>query len=170
MEILQSSKSKFDLYLWPIDPKINRGTSWVMINSCVKYHYCMSKGNRVIVLKGYKVQSPNLTFGLLIPKSIEVIGSWSTNVWSIIIVCQKVMELSCGNDENFKVQIWPWPFHPKINRGLPPVIGNTCVKYHHCRSKRHGVIMLKPLFHRRTDRQMDRQRDKKLSQGWDVNI
>ena len=31
------------------------------------------------------------------------------------------MELSCGNDAKFKVKIWPWPFHPKINRGLAPV-------------------------------------------------
>ena len=42
---MQSSKSKYDLDLWPLDSKINRGPPVVIINSCVKYHYCMSKGN-----------------------------------------------------------------------------------------------------------------------------
>ena len=60
------------------------------------------------------------TFDLLIPKSIEVfLGSCSINVWSIISVCQKEMESSCGKGKKFKVQTWPWlwPLNPKIDRG-----------------------------------------------------
>ena len=34
-------------------------------------------------------------------------------------------------------------YHPKINRGPPIVMANTCVKYH-CMSKGNGVIMQKP--------------------------
>ena len=44
-------KSKFDLELWPFDPEINRGPPWVMVNTCVKYHYCMWKVKGVIVRK-----------------------------------------------------------------------------------------------------------------------
>ena len=78
-------------------------------------------------------------------------GLWSIYVWSIIIVCQKVMDLLCGNDANFKVQIWPWPliFYLKINRCLPSVMGNTYVNM-----VKYGtiiVIVRKPFFHRRTE-------------------
>ena len=41
-------------------------------------------------------------------------------------------------------------FDHKINRGLPQVISNTFVIYHHCRSKAKGVIVQKLLFHRQT--------------------
>ena len=33
--------------------------------------------------------------------------------------------------QSFKVQIWPWPLNPKINRNPPWVMVNTYVKYHH---------------------------------------
>ena len=36
-------------YIWPFDPKINRDPPQVMVNTCVKYDHCMSKGNLVIV-------------------------------------------------------------------------------------------------------------------------
>ena len=83
------TKFEFKIWPWPFDPIINRGPSWVIVNTCIS--------TRSITL------------------------------------CQKVMEISCRNDANFKVQIWPWPFtfHPKIFRGLPQVMGNTFVKYHH---------------------------------------
>ena len=57
--------------------------------------------------------------------------------------------------KKFKVQIWPLTFWPKINRGPPQVKVNIYVKYHHCMSNGRGVIVQKPLFHRRTDRWTD---------------
>ena len=37
---VKSSKSKYDLDLLPIDLKIDRGPSRVMVNTYVKYHHC----------------------------------------------------------------------------------------------------------------------------------
>ena len=54
---LQSSKCEFDLDLCP---------PLVIINSCVKYHFCMSKGNGVIVWKQYRL--------VTLDKSSELIG------------------------------------------------------------------------------------------------
>ena len=42
---------------------------------------------------------------------------------------------------------------PKINRGTPQVMGNTCVKYHLCMSEGNRAMGQKLLFHRRTDSQ-----------------
>ena len=64
------------------------------------------------------------------------------------------MDLWCGNGKKFKVQISPLTFWPKINRGPPQVKVNINVKYHHCMSNGRGVIVQKPLFHRRTGRQL----------------
>ena len=44
-------------------------------------------------------------------------------------VCQKEKELWCGHWSKFEVQIWPWPFDPKIFRGPTWVMVNKCVKY-----------------------------------------
>ena len=63
-----------------------------MVNTCIKYHQIMSKGNGIIVQKWCKLQSTNLTltFDLLTPKSIGVfLLLWEIHEWSIIIVCQK---------------------------------------------------------------------------------
>ena len=68
------------------------------------------------------------------------------------------MELWCENGKKkFKVQISPLTFWPKINRGPPRVKVNIYMKYHHCMSNERGVIVQKPLFHRRTYRWTDRQ-------------
>ena len=44
------------------------------------------------------------------------------HVWSIIIVCQKEMELSSKNGKtnckNLKVQIWPWFLTPNRERSF----------------------------------------------------
>ena len=102
-ENLQSSKSVFDLDLWPNDPKINIGPPWVISHDEL------------------------------------------THVWSIIIVCKKVMEKLCGNCKKFRVRIRPWPlkYWHKTNRGPPWVMKNWCIKYHHCMSKGNGVIVRK---------------------------
>ena len=60
-------KPEFDIHLWPIDPKIDRGPSQVKANTSVKYHYCLPKGKWSCVgetVERFKVQ--NLTFDLLI--------------------------------------------------------------------------------------------------------
>ena len=72
------------------------------------------------------------------------------------------MKWSCGaekagNDKKLEVQIWPLTFWPHINRNPPQVTVNIYVKYHHCISNGRGLIVQKPLVHRRTDRQTDRQ-------------
>ena len=71
VKMVKSLKSEFDLDLWPIDPKINRSPSQVMVNTSVKYHYCMLKINGVMVWKRYKVKRPNMTlpFDPLTPKN-----------------------------------------------------------------------------------------------------
>ena len=99
-----------------------------------------------------------LTVNLLTQNSIEVLlGSLPIHVWSIMILCQRKWRWLCRNCKKFKVQIWPWPLDPKINRGLPMV--NTCVKYHHFMSKGKGVIVQKPLFHRQADKRTNGQTD-----------
>ena len=142
--ILRGNKFKISKWPWPFLTTKSIGLR-ITGKTCVKYQHCRSNDNRVIVRKFCKVD-----LDLLTQNQEILLRSWSTHVWSIIIVCQKVMELSCGNCTNFKVKIWP--FDPKINRGLPPVMVNTHVKYHHCMSKGNGVMVQKPLFHRRTDR------------------
>ena len=52
-EIMQTSKYKFDLDLWLFDPKIYGGLALVMGHKCMTYHYCMSKGNGVLVQKSF---------------------------------------------------------------------------------------------------------------------
>ena len=37
------SKSKYDPDLRTLDPKINRGSPWVMFNTSVKYHHCQKE-------------------------------------------------------------------------------------------------------------------------------
>ena len=69
----------------------------------VKYHHCiMSKDNRVIVRKQFKVQIPNLTFtyDILTPKFIEVL------LWIIANKCVKSFRnWSTGN--NVDLDLWP---------------------------------------------------------------
>ena len=89
------TKFKVRIWPWPTDPKINRGSPWVMIDSHGKYHHCMSKDNAVIVRKRCKLQSTNLalTFNLFTQTTIWLfLQSWAIHVWSIIIVGQKAME------------------------------------------------------------------------------
>ena len=100
------------MWPWPIDPKINRGPPWVIIDSCVKYHHCIWKGNGPRSYRAETVQSFKSEFDLDL-----------------------------------------WPIDPKINRGPPWVMINSCLKYHHCMSKGNGVIVRKPPFHRQTDSQ-----------------
>ena len=78
----------------------NRGRPWVMCNTCVKYHYCKSKG-KAVMQKWWKVWSPllTLTFDLLTPKSIEPPppSCYDQHVWSIIILSRKEKRLLCRN-------------------------------------------------------------------------
>ena len=99
-----------------------------------------------------------LSFDPLTAKSIEILlRSRSIHLWSIIIVCQKEMELMCGCGKKvFEVKIWPLTFWRKINRVPPRFKVNIYVKYHH-NVKWKRSYGTKPLFHRRTDRWTDRQ-------------
>ena len=90
-------KFEIPIWPWPFDPEINRGPPRVVVNT---YHHFMSKCDSVIMRKRSKLQSTNLTltFDLLTRKSLGAIfWSWEIHLWSIIIVCQKERELSCGN-------------------------------------------------------------------------
>ena len=114
-----------------------------------------------------KIECPNMTliFDLLISKSIKVLfGSWSMHLWSVIILCQMEMELSCGNGKysKSKYDLDLWLFDPKLNRDSPRVMVNTSVKYHHCMWKGIRVFVLKWLFSTeiRTDKQTDIQADR----------
>ena len=46
-----ATNSNFPSEPSPLDPKINRGTPWLIGNTCVKYHNYMLKGNRVTIRK-----------------------------------------------------------------------------------------------------------------------
>ena len=90
-------------------------------------------------------RNPNLiyTFELLILISIEVLGSWSTHVCSIIIVCRKEMEWSWGNKTKAKSEIWPWHFICWCLKSVEVILGSRSahvLKYHHFMSKGDGVI------------------------------
>ena len=81
-----------------------------------RLHHCMSKGNRVAVWKQCK-DEVQIWPRPLTPKSIGVLlRSCATHGWSIITICQKVIELSCKNDAKFKFKILLWPFDYKINK------------------------------------------------------
>ena len=71
-----------------------------MVNTCVKYHHCMSKGTS---------------------------SGHCQDAWSIIIVFQKEMELSYRNGKMFEVQIWLWPFDPNSTEVL---VWSTRVRHH----------------------------------------
>ena len=85
---------------------------------------------------------------LLTSKSTEVLlGSCLIHVWSIIIVCQKEMELSNKNGGNIFLKSlkskWPWflTYWPQIERGPSQAMVNTSVKYHYCLAKINGYHM-----------------------------
>ena len=156
VETVQSEKQTFDL-------KINRGPPGVTLNTCVKYHHCMPKGNWVIKQKrktNCKKFSPNLTliFNLSTPKRERSFSGHGQYICEVSLLYAKNKWISCGNDTKFKDQIWSvlWSFDPKINSGPSQVEVNTFVKYHHCIINGRGVILQKPLFSR-TDRWTDRQ-------------
>ena len=58
----KKSQSEFDLDLWPVDPEINIGPAQVMVNTSVKYNYCMPKVNGVIMWKWYNILRQNMTW------------------------------------------------------------------------------------------------------------
>ena len=151
-EIVKSLKSKFDL----LTQNQKRSPSCDCQHMCeVSAMYATRKWNQNLTKWSYangKKFEVNLTmtFDLLTPNSIDVLhGSRSTHVWSTIIVSQNEMELSCRNGKKFEVQIRLWPLTPKSLEVLLWVMVNTCVKYLYCKSKGEGVIVQKPLFHRR---------------------
>ena len=86
--------------LWTSDPKINKSPIRVLANTCVKYYYCWSKGEGVIVLKVLKIWSPNFDLDLwpFDPKINRGLPRIMVNtLWSIIIVGQKQKELLYRN-------------------------------------------------------------------------
>ena len=98
-ETVQSLKSEFDLDIWPLDSKIHRSPPFGYVQYMYHlYIHFISKVSGVIVRKRCKLQSTNLTltFGPQNQNGL-FLRSWTIHVWSIIIVCQKEMELSCGN-------------------------------------------------------------------------
>ena len=102
-----------------------------MVNKYVMYHhstYVKKKWSYCVETVQSLKSKCDLDLWLFDPKSNRR-PPWvmSIHVWSIIIVCQKEIELSCGNGKKFKVRSWPWPIDPKINRGPPRVMVN---KYH----------------------------------------
>ena len=129
---MQSSNAKSDLDLWPqinrSAPQVTRASSTIIVRQTT-----------IEVLWG-NVQSSKSEFDLdlLTPKSRG--PPHEQLVWSFIFVSKKKIEFSCRKGTKFKVWIWLWPFDPKINKGSPWVMVNTCIKYHNFLSKGDGVI------------------------------
>mgnify|MGYP001586323406 CR=1 FL=1 len=87
-----------------------------------------------------------LTYDLMYPKSIWVIyRSWPTSLSSFMILGLSVLQLSSGNDFSVSgpCDIDLWPYQPKINRGLLPVMTNFPINFHDPRPKRSPVIIRK---------------------------
>ena len=96
------------IYMWPMSFHFPMQTKKVTFSqqksledllgswsTSVKYHYFVKSDE---LLCGNGAESTNLTFDFLTPKSVGVVLlSWALHVWSIIIVCQKEMELLCRN-------------------------------------------------------------------------
>ena len=157
---------KFKVQIWPwfltYWPRIERGPSQAMVNTSVKYHYCMPKIN------GYHVetiQSLKTKFDLVLwscdPKTNRGPSQVEVNTFVKYHYCMPKVNGAVVRKrlKKFKVQISPLTVEPKINRGPPRVKVNIYVKYHHCMSNGRGVFVQKPLFHGLTDGQTDRQTD-----------
>ena len=104
------------------------------------------KTNYDLVLRSFDHKNPYRSFSGRGQYICEVSLLYAKSKWS------------CGAEtvKKLKVQIWPLTFWHKINRGPPQVKVNIYVKNHHCMSNGRGVIVQKPLFHRRIDRWTDR--------------
>ena len=87
-----------------------------------------------------------LTFDLMNPKSIGVIcRSLPTSLSTFMILGPSVLQLSSGNGFIVSGPCDLWPYEPKINRGLLPVMTNLPINFHDPRPKRSPVIIRKPL-------------------------
>ena len=107
--------------------------------------------------RGNKFKLSKFGFDSLTKESaVVLLGSFATHVLRIITLCQKIIAYRAETMQTlkYKFDIDLWPFDPKIN-SLPLVMGNTCMKCHHCISKGNGVILWKPLFHRQRGRRTD---------------
>ena len=95
-----------------------------------------------------------MTFDPLTLKSIEFLnGSWSTHVWSITIVCQKVIELwraEMMQASKYKFDLDLWLIHTKIIRVLYVVLGNLW-SIIIVGQKKVGLSCENHFFHRQTD-------------------
>ena len=116
------------------DLKINRGPPGVTLNTCVKNHHCMPKGNGVIKqkrrktnCKKFKVQI-TLIFILLTPNRERFFSGHGQYICEVSLLFAK-SKWSCGAEtvKKLKVQIRPLNFRPKINRGPPRVKVNIYV-------------------------------------------
>ena len=116
-------------------------------NTFVKYHHRLK----------YKFD-----LDLLTPKSIRSSSGHCQHMCEVLsLYAKRKWSYRAETVKKIEVQIWPWPltFWP-LNRSTPRVMVNTCVKYHHFKSKWKGVIVQKLLFHLQTDRQTDIQGDR----------
>ena len=78
----------------------------------------------------------------LTPKCIDIFLSPSCiNVWNMKAAHWKLVQLSCQNQSVDKVQLWPWPFDPKMYRYRPNTILHLCMKYESCTLKTGPVIV-----------------------------
>ena len=98
---------------------------------------------------GYLVE-PVLTkfscdLDLLTPKCIGIFLLPSCiYVWNMKAVRWKLLKLLCQTQSIDKVQLWPWPFDPKMYRYLPLTILHLCMKYESCTLKTTQVIVSDP--------------------------
>ena len=116
------SNSKFDLGLWPIDPKITRGPSLVMATTCVKHQVCVKKVKELLCRNNtrFKFQIQMILDPKINGGPFQVMANTYVKHH---LVGQKLIQLLCRNDAKFQLLIWPWPFTPKNQFGSSSGIG-----------------------------------------------
>ena len=128
----------FDLFI------LYRYLPLTILHLCIKFESCTLKTTQVIESEPKYCQNSvvTLTFELLAPKCIGIVLLTSCICVNMKAVCSKILKLSCQNQSVDKVQLWPWPFDPKMYRYLPLAILHLCMKYESCMLKTTEVIML----------------------------
>ena len=118
--------------LWPYEPKINRGLLLVMTNLPINFHDPRPKGSPLIIRKWFFCLGPR-DLDLMSPKSIGVIcQSWPTSLSTFRILGLSILQLSSGIDFTVSgpCDLDLWPYEPKINRGLLPLMNNLPINFH----------------------------------------
>ena len=141
------SVEKVHLWPWRLDPKVYMYFPLAILHLCMKYilHLCMKSVHWKLLKLSKVLTKFSCDLDLWIPNCIGIFLSPSCiYVWNMNAVHWKLVKLSCQNQSNDKVQLWPWPFDPKMYRYLPLTILHLCMKYESCKLKTSQVIVSEP--------------------------